>query len=289
MAESRERRGLGRGLASLLGEPSVDPAVSRIGDGLLQIPVDQIAPNPSQPRGRIDEEALATLAGSITENGLMQPVVVRRVVSGFELIAGERRWRAARRAGLSEIPALVRAADDRERLQLALVENVVREDLNPVEIAAACACLIEDFGQTHEAIGALIGRSRPAITNLLRIMELPDDVRELVGDGRLTEGHARAILLADGAAARRRLAQQVVAQGLSVRATEAAARRTGPAPDRPATAVDPAADRALTAFADAFDVPVRVRERRGGGLLVELQFADPAALARGLERLADRG
>lgn len=288
MAEAR--RGLGRGLSALLGDPST-PAPNAPPSELRQIALGRIRPNPDQPRTRIDEAALAALAESISTSGVVQPVVVRPAdASGaHELIAGERRWRAAGRAGLEAIPALVRDADDRERLELALVENMVREDLNAIEVATACAVLIEDFGLSHAEVARRLGRSRPAVSNLLRLLELPDDVQSLVVDGDLSEGAARAVLMADGARARRRLAARAAAEGLSVRQVEAAARsRPGdPGARRQAPpANDEALDDALEAFATVFGVPARTRARAGGAVSVELRFPDDAALAAALVVLA---
>jgi ParB family chromosome partitioning protein len=282
------RRGLGRGLAALLGDEGAPAAAA---PALLELPLDAIRPNPDQPRAAIGEEALRALADSIAESGLMQPVVVRPAgePGGYELIAGERRWRAARAAGLDRIPALVREADPRERLELALVENLVREDLNPIEVAQACACLVEDFGQGPSALAARLGRSRPAISNLMRLLELPEDVQELVAAGRLTEGHGRAILMADGARARRRVAERAVAEELSVRATEALARRSAP-PDaaRRERAAPALAEEAGEGFSAAFDAPARVRAGARGAVVVELRFPDEAALAAALARLPRR-
>ena len=229
------------------------------------------------------------LAESIRATGLVQPVVVRPLAEGgYELIAGERRWQAARRAGMQRIPALLREADERERLELALVENVVREDLNPVELAHAVAALVEDFGQTHQQVATTLGRSRPAITNLLRLLELPDAVQEMVQDGRLAEGHARAVLMADGARARRELAERVVAEGLSVRQTEAAARGAAPASQRPrrGSVRSPVADPAIDVLYGMFEAPVRVRGSARGEVVVELRFPDDEALRAALDRLA---
>jgi ParB family chromosome partitioning protein len=278
------RRGLGRGLAALLGD-AAEGEQPRGGAplDLREIPVERIRPNPDQPRARIDEEALAALAESIKLSGVVQPVLVRPAGGDgmHELVAGERRWRACRRAGLGTVPAVVRPVGDRERLELALVENVVREDLSPIEVAAACATLIEDFGQSHAQVAAQLGRSRPAISNLLRLLELPDDVQEMIVDGRLSEGAARAVLMADGARARRRLAERAVAEGLSVREVEAAARGGRPSRVRREDADGPDQDRlddALDAFAQAFGAPVRARGLRGGGIALELRAADEAAL-----------
>ena len=290
MAETApgRRGGLGRGLAALLGDEGAPAAAAT---ALLELPLEAIRPNPDQPRAAIGAEALQALAASIAESGLMQPVVVRPTgePGGYELIAGERRWRAAQMAGVQRIPALVREADPRERLELALVENLVREDLNPIEVAQACACLVEDFGQGPTVLAGRLGRSRPAIANLIRLLELPDDVQELVATGRLTEGHGRAILMADGARARRRVAERAAAEGLSVRATEALARRAAaPESGRGGRAAPALADEAGAGFSAAFDAPVRVRAAARGGVVVELRFPDEAALAAALDRLPNR-
>ena len=285
MADSPQR--LGRGLAALLGAPA--PAGVVAAGGLLELEIAAIRPNPRQPRRRFDETALNALAESLRASGLVQPVVVRSLgEGGYELIAGERRWQAAQRAGLTRIPALVREAADRERLELALVENVVREDLNPMEIARAVAALVEDFGQSHTDVAMTLGRSRPAISNLLRLLELPDPVQEMVQDGALTEGHARALLMADGARARRELAERAVAEGLSVRQVEAAARadaaKTRPAARRPVEPT-PLTDRAVDLLYGLFEAPVRIRRAGSGEIVVELRFVDEDALRLGLDRL----
>lgn len=288
----RDRRGLGRGLAALLGDG--EAATAAVAGGILiELPLDSIEPNPDQPRATIEPAALESLAASLRASGVLQPVVVAPagVAGRHQLIAGERRWRAARLAGLERVPAIVREVDARERLEFALVENLVREDLTPIDVAQACACLIEDFSQSHGALAERLGRSRPAISNLVRLLELPEPVQELVSSGALTEGHGRAILMADGPARRQRLAERAVAEGLSVRATEQAARReTGePRPARRAAAATPLGDAALEAFGSAFDAPVRVRGARGGQVVVELRFSDEAALAAALERLTAPG
>jgi ParB family chromosome partitioning protein len=285
VAESPQR--LGRGLAALLGAPAQAGATPT--GGLLELEVAAIRPNPKQPRRRFDETALDALAESLRTSGLVQPVVVRVLPEGgYELIAGERRWLAAKRAGIDHIPALVREAADRERLELALVENVVREDLNPMELAHAVAALVEDFGQTHAHVASTLGRSRPAISNLLRLLELPDPVQELVHEGKLSEGHARAVLMADGARARRELAERAVAEGLSVRQVEAAA-RAGEKRRRPSArplGPTPLTDRAVDRLYGVFEAPVVVRRRAGSDeIVIELRFADEDALRRGLDRL----
>ena len=214
-------RGLGRGLVAML-----DPSTAA--QPYVQLPVDRVDPNPRQPRRNMDAEALAALTRSIAADGVVQPIVVRERPDGrYELIAGERRWRAAIAAGLTTIPAVVRNAPDRDALLLAIVENVVREDLNPVEVARGYAALADGYGLTVLEIAERVGRSRSAVSNLLRLLELPDDVLELITDGRLSEGHGRAILQIDDADGRRALARRAAAAGLSVRQTEALARRAG--------------------------------------------------------------
>ena len=215
-------RGMGRGLAEIL-RVSGTPAVT--GDDLRNVPVELIVPNPNQPRHAFDEGALEALAGSLRERGILQPVLVRPVAGGtYELVAGERRWRAAQLAGLETIPALVRDRDDAEALEAALIENMAREDLNPVEEARACAALVEELGLTRESVGLRVGRSRVAVTNLMRLLDLPDEVLELLERGDLSEGHGRALLLASDHADRRSLARAAAADGWSVRTLEARAR-----------------------------------------------------------------
>lgn len=255
---------------------------------LVELRLAAVEPNPDQPRARIAPEALEALAASVRASGVLQPVVVRPADSrGIHLlVAGERRWRAAALAGLEQIPAIVRPVDPRESVELALVENLVREDLSPIDIAQALACLVEDFGQSHTDLAERLGRSRPAISNLMRLLELPDGVQEMVADGRLSEGHGRAILMADGAARRGRVAEQAVAGGLSVRATERLARAAAVSDAAPPPRELPVlGDRALEVFGATFDTPVRVRPRRGGGMVVELRFDTHESLRRALSRL----
>jgi ParB family chromosome partitioning protein len=272
-------RGMGRGLAALL-----TPSTTGGGAGdrdLRQLPVELISPNPRQPRQDFDEASLLELAGSLGERGLLQPVLVRPSVGGtYELIAGERRWRAAQVAGLDTIPALVRVEDDAQSLELALIENMAREDLNPIEEARACALLVEELGLTREEIGRRVGRSRVAVSNLLRLLDLPDEALELLARGDLTEGHGRAILMAQGHDERRRLARAALAEGWNVRRTEAEARAalgadpTGPVQARRA-AVHPDQEAAATRLGEAFgralgaDVKVTAR---GTGYKVAMTF-----------------
>src|SRR5436305_5373006 len=224
-------RGMGRGLAAILsvsGSPGEDDI------HLREVPLDLITANPRQPRRHFDEATLAGLAESVRRRGVLQPVLVRPVAGGtYELIAGERRWRAAQLAGLDVIPALVRETDDAQALEVALIENMAREDLNPVEEARGCAALVEELGLTREEVGRRIGRSRVAVSNLMRLLDLPDEALALLEDGTLTEGHGRALLLAADHDERGRLARSAAEAGWSVRETETRA-RGGAAPARPA-------------------------------------------------------
>ncbi len=218
MAE--RQKGMGRGLAAILSVAPKDQS-----EELRQLPVEIISPSPNQPRRSFDEESLLALAESIRSRGVLQPVLVRPHVGGrYELIAGERRWRAAGIAELETIPAVIRRHDDANSLEVALIENMAREDLNPVEEARACAALVEELGLTREEVGLRVGRSRVAVSNLIRLLDLPDEALELIERGELTEGHGRALLLAGDHADRRRLAKDAVASHWSVRELEARAR-----------------------------------------------------------------
>jgi ParB family transcriptional regulator, chromosome partitioning protein len=216
------RKALGRGLGALLGS---DQVVST-GQETLEVDVDLIDPGSEQPRTRFDEEALERLTVSIKEHGVVQPILVRRRGNRFELIAGERRWRAAQKAGLSKIPVVVREVADGDLLEIALTENVQREDLNPIEEAQAYQKLIERVGLTQEALAARFGRDRSYITNYLRLLRLPEDVQRLVEEGRLSTGHARTVLGLPHQDQQRRAARHVIEKGLSVRATEALVRKS---------------------------------------------------------------
>jgi ParB family chromosome partitioning protein len=219
---------------------SVSSGETRAETELRELPVELIVANPNQPRRRFDEEALNALAGSLGERGVLQPVLVRPKRGGtYELVAGERRWRAAQIAGLTEIPALVRPRDDAAALELALIENMAREDLNPIEEARACAALVEELGLTREQVGRRVGRGRVAVSNLLRLLDLPDEVIESIEQGQLSEGHGRALLLAEDHVDRRALARDAVSEGWSVRTVEARARaanEAGRAKGKPAKA-----------------------------------------------------
>lgn len=286
---SATKRGIGRGLSAIL--PEVD---SNDAGELLELPVDLIKPNPDQPRSNFDPEALAALAASIETSGIVQPLLLRPLPDGsYELIAGERRWRAAQQAGLEKVPAVVRDQAEAERLQAALIENMVREDLNPVEEARACSALVEELGLTKEELARRVGRSRPSISNLIRLLELPDETLELLESRELSEGHGRALLAASGNDVRRRLARDAVRAGWSVRETENRVRLASrPKAKASKAALDPDAEAAMLAAAEALESAlgheVRVRPK-AGGVVAELRFEDVTEareLAAGLARRA---
>ena len=213
------RRGLGRGLDALL-------SVSRPErDSLVELPVDAIQPNPNQPRKSFSSQPLDELAASIRASGVIQPVVVRRVGQGYQLVVGERRWRAARQAGLEKIPAVVRDTTDAESLEIALVENLLREDLNPIEEAEAYQKLLTEFGWTQEDLAGRVGRDRSSIANALRLLRLPETIQRDLREGRLTMGHARALLALTTEAEQLKLREQILAHSWSVRATEEGVRK----------------------------------------------------------------
>lgn len=217
MAKRNLELGLGRGLNSLLGDPGLNTQTS----GSVTLPISQVEPGLNQPRKRFEPEALEDLAQSIRQHGIIQPLTVRRLSSGYyQIIAGERRWRAAKLAGLVEIPALIIEADDRKVMELGLIENLQREDLNPAEEARGYQTLMDEYGLTQEQVAERMGKSRPAITNTLRLLSLTDEVLTMVEEGILSAGHARALLSLPSPALQLETAQKVVTEGLSVRQTE---------------------------------------------------------------------
>ena len=217
-----KQRGLGRGLGALIDDFSPNPGQETI----TKLPLQKVEPNPNQPRRSFDEEELQALADSIAEHGILQPLAVRALDGGFyQIIAGERRWRAARMAGLSEVPVVVLDADDRTVMELALIENLQRQDLNPMEEAEGYRVLMEDYGLTQEQAAARVGKSRPAVTNALRLLALPDEVREMVENGTLSAGHARAVLSLPNERLQKAAAQKIIALRLSVRQAEAMCKR----------------------------------------------------------------
>jgi ParB family chromosome partitioning protein len=271
----RERRGLGRGLEVLLGDGGQPE--------LLHLPVETIHPNPRQPRKRFEPEAADGLAASVRLQGILQPVVVRRRgEGGFELIAGERRWRAARTARIPTLPALVRDVEDKEALLLGLVENVAREQLSAVEEARAYASLVDEFELSLGDVAERVGRSKPAVSNRLRLLELPEEVLWMLARGDLSEGHARAVLSLQDDDARRRLARRIVKEGMTVRSAERAAQEGG-ARRRPrkVSLIDPQlADRARAAAELLTGLPARIADGK-----LYIRFEDETRLAELVEVL----
>ncbi len=306
---AQQKRGLGRGLGALIpSAPSMPGSLSGSAAGAdtaaaadalgadragrdepdfagalyEEIPVGSVTPNPRQPRQTLDEDTLAELAASIREVGLLQPIVVRKLMPGrYELIMGERRWRACQQAGLEHIPAIIRGVADDALLRDALIENLHREQLNPLDEAAAYRQLLDDFGATHEELAGRIGRSRPHITNTLRLLQLPSGVQRRVAAGVLSAGHARALLALEGTEAQERLAQRIVAEGLSVRAVEEIAAVGDPAlsrePRRPRDRplAPPALSEMADRLSDTLETRVKVEMgRRKGKIVVEFASLD---------------
>jgi ParB family transcriptional regulator, chromosome partitioning protein len=284
LSSAANRRGLGRGLEVLVG--GLEPGSPE----LIELSVEAIHPNPRQPRKRFDGEAGSGLAESIRAQGVISPLLVRpRTAGGYEIVAGERRWRAAREAGRQTVPAVVRETDDRDTLLLGLVENVAREQLTAVEEARAYAVLIDEFSLSLGEVAERVGRSKPSVSNRIRLLDLPDDVLGMVERGQLTEGHARAVLAVPDHEGRRRLAREIVQKGLSVRVAEQRAKWAG-AKQKPrvrATPVDPAlASRVRDALQRLTGFHAKVSSGR-----VELLFADEHELeeiAEALERASSR-
>jgi ParB family chromosome partitioning protein len=289
---------MGRGLAAILS-PTLAPDASVEIPELRRLPVDLISPNPLQPRQSFDQDSLVALSESVRERGVLQPVLVRPLPGGtYELIAGERRWRAAQLAEMDVVPAIVATHGDRESLEIAVIENMAREDLNPVEEARACSLLVDEFDLTREEVGKRVGRSRVAVSNLMRLLDLPDEVLDMLVAGRLTEGHGRALLMAPDHADRRRLARAAADESWTVRETEARAREAARPPEvapKPTRAVHPdqlaAAERLQDIFATALGADVRVAPRKEGytvTLAVE-SLAEAEALAKRLSFRAAAG
>ena len=291
---SAPKRGLGRGLGALLGDapmPTSPGTMGAPGESVRQIPVDRVRPNPHQPRKTFDAAALDELKASILEHGVLVPILVRELADGYELIAGERRWRACAAAQRAVIPAIVRPSTDRESLEVAIIENLQRENLNPLEEAAGIAQLIEAHDFTQEQVAQRLGKSRPAVTNTLRLLALPEAVKALLAEGRLTAGHARTILSAPENA-RLQLAQRVANDGMSVRALESlVAALLAPPPQKP-----PPVSHARTISAEDREFESRLRTkfgasvalRRGGtGGSVEIKFTSESDLIRIAEILLE--
>lgn len=296
-------KGLGKGLSALIGGNAAGTAAGAVGSLPDQsdpksgpgasyqiLSISQVTVNPKQPRTIFNQESLQELAESIRSVGLVQPIVVRKNVNGYELVAGERRWRASQLAGQETIPAIIREAGDAESLELALIENINREDLNPMDAARAYANLQEEFGTTQEALARRLGRSRSAIANTIRLLDLPDEVQALIEQGRLSEGHGRALLSVADRLKQKKLAARAVARGLSVRQIEELARKEN-APQKPQVArLAPVGqevmDEATDALYSAFRLPVKVRWAGKAGR-IEVEFATEEQLRKVIDILEE--
>jgi ParB family chromosome partitioning protein len=283
---SAPKRGLGRGLGALLGDARATAAPASMAEGIREIPIDRIRPNPHQPRKRFDAEGLSELQASIAEHGVLVPILVRERGDGYELIAGERRWRACAALQRAHVPAIVRRSDDRESLEVAIVENLQRQDLNALEEASGIADLIESHNFTQEQVARRLGKSRPTVTNALRILTLSEPIKALIADGQVSSGHAKALLGAPENA-RLQLARRIASDGLSVRALERIVARL----QSPPAAAKPAA---RASSPDDRDFEDRLRRRLGArvalrrsttGGTIEIRYGDETDLMRIAELL----
>jgi ParB family chromosome partitioning protein len=286
MTKSDPRKALGKGIHSLLparntvpAPSAAAPAIPRDGD-VVWLPVDRIKPNANQPRREFDPAAMLELTQSIEREGVIQPIIVRRLADGeYQIIAGERRWRAAKSAGLKEIPAIPRTADDQKALELAIVENIQREDLNPIELAIGFQRMAAELGLSHDQIGEKTGKDRATVTNTIRLLQLPEDLQDLVGSGKLSPGHARALLKISDPQSQREIAQRCVSEGWSVRLIESFTKSedsSGPAPSpRPKPEPrpqDPNVKAAIAEMENKLGTRVRIIEKGRGKGLIEIEY-----------------
>lgn len=280
MPSLKKKPALGRGLGSLMGEAQSETGFVEQKED-TKVPIDKINPNPNQPRTHFNETLLNELADSIRENGVLQPLLVRKKGKGYEIIAGERRYQASKIAGLEELPVIVKEVDDQKMLELALIENLQRSDLNPIEEAKGYRQLIKASGMTQEALSKAVSKSRSTITNSLRLLDLPEPVQQYLFDGRLTAGHARAILAVPYEEQRIKLADKVVAEGLSVRATENLAPlfSVGETPRTPRPVMPQSYKRAARVLRQALNTNVKVKSSRGKNK-IEIEFKDEEELTR---------
>lgn len=285
MPSPRKRGGLGRGLNALVSEAEYETGGSATSASNTasetKLPIEDIVPNPNQPRIHFNETELRELSESIQEHGVLQPLLVRKHGNGYEIIAGERRYQASKLAGLEELPVIIKDVDDEQMLALALIENLQRSDLNPVEEAKGYRQLIDASGMTQEALSKAVSKSRSAITNSLRLLDLPEVVQQMIFEGKLTAGHARAILAVPYEDARIKLAEKVVAEGLSVRATENLAPlfSAGETPKTPRTPTPQSFKKAARVLRQVFNTNVRVKSSRGKNK-IEIEFKDEEELSR---------
>lgn len=285
MPSAKKRGGLGRGLNALVSEAEYETGCSAASASNAasetKLPIEDIVPNPNQPRIHFNETELRELSESIQEHGVLQPLLVRKHGNGYEIIAGERRYQASKLAGLEELPVIIKDVNDEEMLALALIENLQRSDLNPVEEAKGYRQLIDASGMTQEALSKAVSKSRSAITNSLRLLDLPEVVQQMIFEGKLTAGHARAILAVPYEDARIRLAEKVVAEGLSVRATENLAPlfSAGETPKTSRPATPQSFKKAARVLRQVFNTNVRVKSSRGKNK-IEIEFKDEEELSR---------
>ena len=282
MPSPKKRSGLGRGLSALVSEAEYETGGSSAAAiSETKLPIEDIVPNPNQPRIHFNETELRELSESIQEHGVLQPLLVRKHGNGYEIIAGERRYQASKLAGLEELPVIIKEVNDEEMLALALIENLQRSDLNPVEEAKGYRQLIDASGMTQEALSKAVSKSRSAITNSLRLLDLPEVVQQMIFEGKLTAGHARAILAVPYEDARIRLAEKVVAEGLSVRATENLAPlfSAGETPKTSRPATPQSFKKAARVLRQVFNTNVRVKSSRGKNK-IEIEFKDEEELSR---------
>ena len=277
-----KRKALGRGFSALFP----DTVTEEEDRGLFYCPIESISPNPHQSRQSFGESELAELAQSIKEKGVIQPILVTKTKDGFQLIAGERRWRAAQKAGLDKIPALIRDVSPAEALQIALIENIQRQDLNPIEEAAAYQELLQEFNFTQEALSARIGKNRTTIANFLRLLKLPDDVQRDIIDGRLSAGHARVLVSIDSPSTQRKIRDLVIKRSLSVRQTEALAKRflASRRPEAIRDAIDSYLESLVNNLQDSLGTKVAI-ERKGKKGRIIIEFYSDDELGRLVERL----
>jgi ParB family transcriptional regulator, chromosome partitioning protein len=290
MTKSERRKALGKGLHSLLPTrptvPPADPApaAAPASDGDVQrLPIEQVAPNPNQPRRDFDEAGLLELAQSIEREGIIQPIIVRRTTAHeYQIIAGERRWRSAKLAGLKHVPVIVRTADDQQVLELAIVENIQREDLNPIELASAFQRMATELGLSHDQIGQKTGKERTTITNSLRLLQLPTELQGMIAAKQLSAGHARALLKFEDEQLQREIAKRCIAEGWSVRQVEEFTRpkAVGPKASTPEAPLDPNVKFALSELERALGTKVRIIESRGGKGRIEIEYYSPDDLSR---------
>ena len=286
MPSAKKKPALGRGLGSLMGEAQTETGYTGAD---TEVSIESIVPNPNQPRTHFNESQLEELSESIRENGVLQPLLVRKKGKQYEIIAGERRYQASKIAGLKKLPVIVKEVDDQKMLELALIENLQRSDLNPIEEAKGYKQLIKTSGMTQEALSKAVSKSRSSITNSLRLLDLPEQVQQFLFDGKLTAGHARAILAVPYEDARIKLAEKVVAEGLSVRATENLAPlfSVGDTPRAPRPVTPQSYKKAARVLRQLFNTNVKVRSSRGKNK-IEIEFKDEEDLTRILSSMVER-